>query len=115
MEQHKIIENYKTYIGFVNTCEWLKSDATLYIFIIYAIIIFGGVFGNLTLIFSICSQPSSIKRKPFLFLLCIADLLVLIVSAPLSITLLSLASNSWTLGSISCKTMNYLKVNIEDC
>lgn len=95
----------------IETSEWFSSDSALLLFFLYAIVIFSGVFGNATLIFSICSQPSGQRRKPLLFSLCIADLLVVLLSAPLSIVFLSLASNSWPLKSIGCKMIQYLKVS----
>lgn len=91
--------------------EWFNSNAILLLFICYAVIIFGGVFGNATLVFSICAQPSGRLRKPLLFALCLADLLVVCVSAPLTIVILSLAYGSWPLQSIGCKAIHYFRVS----
>lgn len=97
---------------FNSASEWFKSDAVLILFFIYAVVIFGGIFGNAALLFSICSQPSGRRRKPLLFCLCVADILVLAVSAPASIALLSFSSRSWNLGLFGCKIMQYLKVRL---
>lgn len=96
---------------FTDSSDWFKSDSVLLLFILYATIVFGGVFGNVTLIFSICSHPTSRRRKPLLFCLCVADMLVLVVSAPISIAFLSLSAHSWTLGLFGCKVMQFFKVN----
>lgn len=94
-----------------NSIEWINSDVVLLLFTIYAIVIFSGAFGNCALIFSICSQPLGRQRKPLLFALCLADLLVVTLSAPLSIVLQSLASSSWPLHDVGCKMMHYFKVS----
>lgn len=95
--------------------EWHNSNAILLLFICYAVVIFGGVFGNATLVFSICSQPTGRLRRPLLFALCLADLAVVCISAPLTIVLLSLAYASWPLQSIGCKAIHYLRVSAMHC
>lgn len=91
---------------------WLSSNSVLILFILYAIVIFGGIFGNASLVISICVQKSGRLRKPLLFALCVADLLVVGVSAPLSIVLLSLAYDPWPIQSIGCKAIHYLRVSL---
>lgn len=93
-----------------NDHNWFNSDALLILFVLYAIVIFGGIFGNASLIISICAQKSGRLRKPLLFALCVADLLVVGVSAPLSIVLLSLAYDPWPLQLMGCKAIHYLRV-----
>lgn len=94
--------------------DWFQSNAMLFLFICYAVVIFAGIFVNTTLVCSICSQPSGRLRKPLLFALCLADLSVLCVSAPLTILVLSLAYASWPLQSIGCKAIHYLRVSTYD-
>lgn len=93
-----------------NDHNWFNSDALLILFVLYAIVIFGGIFGNASLVISICAQKSGRLRKPLLFALCVADLLVVGVSAPLSIVLLSLAYDPWPLQLVGCKAIHYLRV-----
>lgn len=97
-----------------NDHNWFNSDALLTLFVLYAIVIFGGIFGNASLVISICAQKSGRLRKPLLFALCVADLLVVGVSAPLSIVLLSLAYDPWPLHLVGCKAIHYLRVRRYD-
>lgn len=94
----------------INQEWWYQSNAILLLFICYAVVIFGGIFGNAALVCSIISQPSGRLRKPLLFALCLADLLVVCVSAPLTIVILSF-TNTWPLQSIGCKAVHYLRVS----
>uniref|UniRef100_A0A336LJ44 CSON004144 protein n=1 Tax=Culicoides sonorensis TaxID=179676 RepID=A0A336LJ44_CULSO len=105
--QPDFLRSNASYIN--NDTNRFNSDALLILFVLYAIVIFGGIFGNASLAISICAQKSGRLRKPLLFALCVADLLVVGVSAPLSIVLLSLAYDPWPLQVMGCKAIHYLR------
>lgn len=90
---------------------WFDSGPIVLLIILYCIVVFGGVFGNASLVITLCTQTSSRLRNPLLVALCLADLLVTGVSAPLTIVALAMAHQTWTLPSISCKTIYFLQVS----
>lgn len=50
----------------------------------YGLVVFGGVVGNSTLVLTLCSASSVRLRNPLLLAVCIADLLVTGISAPVT-------------------------------
>lgn len=94
--------------------EFLSSLSLLTLIILYGIVIFGGVVGNSTLLISLCSQSTARVRNPLLLALCTADLLVSLVSAPISIVGVVLRMQSRTMSitvvNIGCKVFHYLQV-----
>jgi hypothetical protein len=102
--------NYTTLIE--PTTEWFHSVSTLILLTLYGIVVFAGIFGNASLIITLFSQPSGRLRNPLLVALCLADLLVSGVSAPITIVMLVLAHKTWTFSSIGCKAIHYMQVSI---
>jgi len=94
--------------------EFLSSLSLLALIILYGIVVFGGVFGNSTLLISLCSQSPSRVRNPLLLALCAADLLVTLISAPITIVGVILKQSrtmSFSLANFGCKAFHYMQVN----
>ncbi|EDW76321.1 uncharacterized protein Dwil_GK14720 [Drosophila willistoni] len=88
----------------------ISSFTLLMLAISYGLVVFGGVVGNSTLVLTLCSASSVRLRNPLLLAVCIADLLVTGISAP--VTLLNLAMNQRTrsLPLLLCKLIHYIQV-----
>lgn len=88
----------------------ISSLTLLLLAISYGLVVFGGVVGNSTLVLTLCSASSVRLRNPLLLAVCIADLLVTGISAP--VTLLNLAMNRRTrsLPLALCKLIHYIQV-----
>lgn len=89
----------------------IPSLTILLLAISYGLVVFGGVVGNSTLVLTLCSASSVRLRNPLLLAVCIADLLVTGISAP--VTLLNLAMNRGTrsLPLLLCKLIHYVQVS----
>ncbi|KAH8282453.1 hypothetical protein KR054_007778 [Drosophila jambulina] len=88
----------------------ISSLTLLLLAVSYGFVVFGGVVGNSTLVLTLCSASSVRLRNPLLLAVCIADLLVTGISAP--VTLLNLAMNRRTqsLPLVLCKVIHYIQV-----
>lgn len=88
----------------------ISSLTLLFMAISYGLVVFGGVLGNATLLLTLCSAASVRLRNPLLLAVCIADLLVTGISAP--VTLLNLAMNrkTKTLPLELCKVIDFIQV-----
>lgn len=96
-----------------NGSEFLNSLSLLTLIILYGIVVFSGVFGNSTLLISLCSQSTTRVKNPLLLALCAADLLVTMVSAPLTIIGVLLRQSktaSFSMANIGCKVFHYMQV-----
>ena len=89
----------------------IPSLTLLFMAISYGLVVFGGVLGNATLLLTLCSASSVRLRNPLLLAVCIADLLVTGISAP--VTLLNLAMNrkTKTLTLELCKVIDFIQVS----
>ncbi|XP_061396336.1 uncharacterized protein LOC133331967 [Musca vetustissima] len=87
----------------------IPSLTLLFMAISYGLVVFGGVLGNATLLLTLCSASSVRLRNPLLLAVCIADLLVTGISAP--VTLLNLAMNRKTkaLPLQLCKVIDFIQ------
>ncbi|XP_037821210.1 uncharacterized protein LOC119610159 [Lucilia sericata] len=87
----------------------IPSLTLLFMAISYGLVVFGGVLGNATLLLTLCSASSVRLRNPLLLAVCIADLLVTGISAP--VTLLNLAMNrkTKTLPLELCKVIDFIQ------
>ncbi|XP_058981087.1 uncharacterized protein LOC101897900 [Musca domestica] len=87
----------------------IPSLTLLFMAISYGLVVFGGVLGNATLLLTLCSASSVRLRNPLLLAVCIADLLVTGISAP--VTLLNLAMNrkTRTLPLQLCKVIDFIQ------
>jgi hypothetical protein len=94
--------------------ELISSLSLLTLIILYGIVVFSGICGNSTLLISLCSQSQARVKNPLLLALCTADLLVSLVSAPISIVGVILRMQSRTMSfmvvNIGCKIFYYLQV-----
>lgn len=93
--------------------EFLSSLSLLLLIILYGIVVFSGVCGNSTLLISLCSPSTTRVKNPLLLALCAADLLVTLVSAPLTIIGLLLRQSktlSFSMANIGCKVFHYMQV-----
>ncbi|KAH8345624.1 hypothetical protein KR084_001254 [Drosophila pseudotakahashii] len=88
----------------------ISSLTLLLLAVSYGLVVFGGVVGNSTLVLTLCSASSVRLRNPLLLAVCIADLLVTGISAP--VTLLNLAMNRRTrsMPLVLCKVIHYIQV-----
>lgn len=91
---------------------WYGNGTIVVLIILYSFVIFGGILGNIALIVTLCSQPSGRLRNPLLVALCLADLLVAGVSAPLAIVALAFTQNTWNLPIFSCKAIHFMQVSV---
>lgn len=93
--------------------EFLTSLSLLILIILYGIVVFSGVCGNSTLLISLCSQSTTRVKNPLLLALCAADLLVSLVSAPLTIVGVLLRHSrtlSFSMANVGCKVFHYMQV-----
>lgn len=90
---------------------WLDSGPVILLVILYSIVVFGGVVGNTSLVINLCTQTSVRFRNPLLVALCLADLLVTGVSAPLTVIALFMTHQTWTVASFSCKAIYFMQVS----
>lgn len=91
----------------------LSSLSLLALIILYGIVVFSGVCGNTTLLISLCSQSTTRVKNPLLLALCAADLLVTMVSAPLTIIGILLRQSrtlSFSMANVGCKVFHYMQV-----
>lgn len=94
--------------------ELMNSLSLLVLIILYGIVVFSGVCGNSTLLVSLCSQSTTRVKNPLLLALCAADLLVTMVSAPLTIVGILLRQSktfSFSMANIGCKVFHYMQVS----
>lgn len=85
----------------------------LLLIILYCIVVFGGIFGNASLVIGLYTQSSTRLRNPLLVALCLADLMVSGVAAPLTVvTLVLMVRRSWTHTSVyACKSIYFMQVS----
>lgn len=86
----------------------------LLLIILYCIVVFGGIFGNASLVITLYTQSSTRLRNPLLVALCLADLMVTGVAAPLTVvTLVLMVRRSWSYSSVYvCKSIYFMQVSL---
>lgn len=87
-----------------------SNYSMLLLIMLYAVIVIGGVFGNASLIITLYTQSSARLRNPLLVALCLADLMVTGVSAPLTIVTLMLMARNAITSTIVCKLIYFMQV-----
>lgn len=90
---------------------WWESGPVLLLGLLYALVIGSGVFGNASLLLTICTQTSARFRNPLLVALCAADLMVAAVAAPLTLVALLAMQQRWALSSLECKGIYFMQVS----
>ncbi|GAB0089121.1 uncharacterized protein DMENIID0001_036120 [Sergentomyia squamirostris] len=88
--------------------DWLSlSSGTLALLGSYCTVIFVGVFGNASIVVTLCAQGR--LRNPLLVALCVADLVVSGIAAPLSIVSMAFNYSTWSLPLAACKVISFIK------
>lgn len=95
----------------VSSDAWFESAPVVLMFIVYFVVIVAGVFGNASLVLTICTQTSARFRNPLLVALCVADLMVTAVSAPLTILIMVMTQQRWSVASLGCKAIYFMQVS----
>lgn len=80
--------------------------------ILYCVVVIGGIFGNVSLIFALFTQSSARLRNPLLVALCLADLIVSGVAAPLTVVALILDAHKTITSAIICKLIHFAQVSL---
>lgn len=91
---------------------WWESGPVLLLVLLYAIVIGSGVFGNASLLLTICTQTSARFRNPLLVALCVADLMVASVAAPLTLLAMMAVQQRWSLSPLECKSIYFMQVRV---
>lgn len=91
----------------------LSSVTLLIMVILFGLVVFGGVLGNATLLFTLCSASSVRLRNPLLLAVCLADFLVTGISAPMTLLNVALNRKTNTLPLIICKVIHYVQASIQ--
>lgn len=95
-----------------------ESDASiisnywmLLLIVLYCLVVLGGIFGNASLIVTLFTQSSARLRNPLLVALCLADLLVTGVAAPITIIALILDARKVISSTFICKLIHFAQVS----
>lgn len=83
----------------------------LLLIILYCVVVLGGIFGNASLIVTLFTQSSARLRNPLLVALCLADLMVTGVAAPLTIVALVLDARNAITSILICKLIHFVQVS----
>ncbi|XP_050746218.1 5-hydroxytryptamine receptor isoform X2 [Drosophila biarmipes] len=88
----------------------ISSLSLLLLAVSYGLVVFGGVVGNFTLVLTLCSASSVRLRNPLLLAVCIADLMVTGISAPVTFINLAVNSRTSSLPLKLCKFIQYIQI-----
>lgn len=80
--------------------------------ILYCVVVLGGIFGNASLIVTLFTQSSARLRNPLLVALCLADLTVTGVAAPLTVIALVLDARNAITSTFICKLIHFFQVRL---
>lgn len=89
---------------------WWKSASVVLLALLYTIVIGSGVIGNASLLLTVCSQTSARFRNPLLVALCVADLMVTGVAAPLTLLTILSTQQRWSMTALECKCLYFMQV-----
>lgn len=105
-------ESYVDNFNYDGASPILSDYWMLLLIVLYVIIILGGIFGNASLIVTLYTQSSARLRNPLLVALCMADLMVTGISAPISvITLILTTKGSFSLSTLICGLISFMQVS----
>ncbi|XP_055299082.1 D(2)-like dopamine receptor [Sitodiplosis mosellana] len=79
----------------------------LLMIVLYFVVVLGGIFGNASLIVTLFTQSSARLRNPLLVALCLADLMVTGVAAPLTVVALFLDARKTITSTLICKIIHF--------
>lgn len=82
----------------------------LLLIVLYFVVVLGGIFGNASLIVTLFTQSSARLRNPLLVALCMADLMVTGVAAPLTVVALFLDARKTIITTLICKIIHFAQV-----
>lgn len=83
----------------------------LLLIVLYFVVVLGGIFGNASLIVTLFTQSSARLRNPLLVALCIADLMVTGLAAPLTVVALFLDARKTIISTLICRIIHFAQVN----
>lgn len=90
--------------------EWMrKRFALVSLLAVYLLVIVGGVLGNGSIIISLLTS-GRIPRNPLLVALCLSDLFVSGLSAPITVVASNYVQSPLKPSPAMCKTMHFLQV-----
>lgn len=84
----------------------------LLLMFLYCFVVLGGIFGNASLIVTLFTQSSARLRNPLLVALCLADLMVTGVSAPLTLVALILDARKTITSAVIRKLIHFMQVSV---
>lgn len=96
----------------VSSGAWWEAAPVVLLVLLYAIVIGSGVFGNASLLLTVCTQTSARFRNPLLVALCIADLLVAGAAAPMTMLAMVAVQQRWSLSALECKGVYFMQVRV---
>lgn len=82
----------------------------LLLIVLYFVVVLGGIFGNFSLIVTLFTQSSARLRNPLLVALCLADLMVTGIAAPLTCIALILDARKTITSTLICKFIHFAQV-----
>lgn len=82
----------------------------LLLIVLYFVVVLGGIFGNASLIVTLFTQSSARLRNPLLVALCLADLMVTGVAAPLTVVALFLDARKTITSTLICRIIHFAQV-----
>ena len=83
----------------------------LLLIVLYFVVVLGGIFGNASLIVTLFTQSSARLRNPLLVALCIADLMVTGLAAPLTVVALFLDARKTIISTLICRIIHFAQVS----
>lgn len=110
LQQPIVVDDNDDQHIYLSASTWFESAPVILLFIVYFIVIVAGVFGNSSLVLTICSQTSARFRNPLLVALCVADLMVTGVSAPLTILIMVMTEQRWSVPRLGCRALLFAQV-----
>lgn len=113
LQQHVVVTNDANHhlpTVYSSSDIWFESAPVVLLFIVYFLVIVSGVFGNTTLMLTICTQTGARFRNPLLVAMCVADLMVTGVSAPTTILIMVMVQQRWSVPSLACRAAWFVQV-----
>lgn len=92
---------------------WWEAAPVVLLILLYAFVIGSGVFGNASLLLTVCTQTSARFRNPLLVALCVADLLVAGAAAPMTMLAMVAMQQRWSLSMLECKGVYFMQVRVD--
>lgn len=94
-----------------NNASIITNYWMLLLIVLYCFVALGGIFGNASLIVTLFTQSSARLRNPLLVALCLADLMVTGIAAPLTCIALVLDARKTITTTLICKLIHFAQVS----